>query len=68
MLAGWSDACCEAQSMVWPGFDLAHLQRDLVAIDGVVARSVRVSWPLWPGRRMPAGPLGATARTWAACT
>ena len=29
------------------------------------SRSVRVSWPLWPGRRMPAGPLGATARTWA---
>ena len=69
--ACWAGAMlsCDAQSMVWPGLDLAHLHGDRIAVDGVVVdRSVSVSWPLWPGRRMPAGPLGATARTWAVCT
>ena len=47
---------------------------DLVDVTGIVSlltvsldRRVNVSWPLCPGRKMPAGPLGATARTWASC-
>ena len=48
-LGGWSAACCAAQSMVWPGFDLAHLHRNLVAIDGVVVKERERELPALAG-------------------
>ena len=64
---GCSEDSCAAQSMVWPGSIWLTSTGIASPLTVSLDKRVNVSWPLSPGRRMPAGPLGATARTWADC-
>ena len=60
---GWSDDFWDDQSIGWPA-SIWSTSMGIVSLSmGSLERMVRLSWPLWPGRTMPAGPLGATAST-----
>src|SRR5262245_59482835 len=64
VVLGRNASFCDVQSMFWPGLIWLTWTGIVSFAIRLLDKQVNVNWPLWPARKIPAGPLGATAITW----